>query len=262
MKNIKLLAFDLDGTLLDSGKNPPKDFKEFVLNHSEYKFVLASGRQVYKLIEDFKDLEDNLIFMGDNGSFCVMDNQMIFSHTMPRYEVKKVLDSVSNNPELELCLCGKDAAYILKDVENLSEFQKYYAKYELVDNLYDVLEKDEFAKVACFVKGWNSHEVINTVVGLPESVLAVTSGAEWIDISIKDNDKGRGIRKLMSKLNIDKSECVAFGDQMNDYAMLKSVGYPIAMENGHEKLKEIAYYITDTNDNDGVMKVLKSLNEI
>lgn len=262
MKNIKLIAFDLDGTLLDSKKNPPKDFKEYVLKHREYKYVLASGRQVYKLLEDFSDLKDNLIYLGDNGSFCIMDEVMIFSYTMDKSIAKKILDIVSKIDDLEVCLCGKDAAYIPCNVKNLNEFKKYYAKYELIDNLYDALDKDDFAKIACFVKGWNSHEVIKKVKGLPDGVSAVTSGAEWIDVSISSSDKGRGIRELLRILNIDSKEAMAFGDQMNDYAMLKSVGYPIVMENGHEKLKEIAYLITDSNDNDGVMKVLKSIDKI
>ena len=61
---------------------------------------------------------------------------------------------------------------------------------------------------------------------------------------------------IANEFNIDKSEIVAFGDDMNDKEMLVSMGSGVAMGNAIEEVKVIADYICDTNDNDGVAKWL------
>lgn len=61
---------------------------------------------------------------------------------------------------------------------------------------------------------------------------------------------------IANEFNIDKSEIVAFGDDMNDKEMLVSMGSGVPMGNAIEEVKMIADYICDTNDNDGVAKWL------
>lgn len=63
--------------------------------------------------------------------------------------------------------------------------------------------------------------------------------------------------KLGEILGIRGEEIMACGDGMNDYEMLKTVGFAVAMGNGHERLKEIADYVTVTNDEDGVAKAIE-----
>ena len=65
--NIKLVAVDMDGTLLNSKKEMPEEFIPWVKSHPEIKTVIASGRQYYTLERDFLPIRDNLAFIAENG---------------------------------------------------------------------------------------------------------------------------------------------------------------------------------------------------
>ena len=65
--NIKLVALDMDGTLLDSNKRQPPDFMDWVKAHPAIKTVIASGRQYYTLVKDFIPIKDQLIYIAENG---------------------------------------------------------------------------------------------------------------------------------------------------------------------------------------------------
>ena len=100
--------------------------------------------------------------------------------------------------------------------------------------------------------------------GLDKGVKATTSGNEWIDIQNEDINKGVAIKLLQKELNIKPEECMAFGDQMNDYTLLKAVKYSYAMANAVPRIKDIAYGIAKSNDHQGVLEVIKQevLNEL
>ena len=70
-------------------------------------------------------------------------------------------------------------------------------------------------------------------------------------------NKGEGLLRLGTLLGIERDEIMACGDGMNDFEMLKAVGFGVAMENAVEKVKQAADYVTDTNENDGVAKAIE-----
>ena len=85
------------------------------------------------------------------------------------------------------------------------------------------------------------------------------SGDSWTDILHVGITKGAGIRALQKQLNILPEECMAFGDYMNDYDMLTACDESYAMENAHPDLKKIAKHIAPSNEEEGVMQVLRQL---
>ena len=70
-------------------------------------------------------------------------------------------------------------------------------------------------------------------------------------------NKGEALRGVQRMLGIRPEECMAFGDYLNDCELLDAVGESYAMENAHPALKRIAKYIAPSNDEDGVMRVLR-----
>ena len=76
----------------------------------------------------------------------------------------------------------------------------------------------------------------------------------FFDIVNNNVSKGNAIKYLLKVLNINKENSICFGDSINDIEMFKSVGISVAMGNSIEEIKNIADYITDTNDNDGISK--------
>ena len=72
----------------------------------------------------------------------------------------------------------------------------------------------------------------------------------------KNVNKASAIKKITEKLNLNMDQVMAFGDAQNDIEMLKQVKIGVAMENGHESVKEAADYITKTNNEAGVAKAI------
>ena len=78
-----------------------------------------------------------------------------------------------------------------------------------------------------------------------------------MDVNLSGVNKGLGLIRLGELLGIKREEIMACGDSFNDMEMLREVGFAVAMGNAEESLKEIADYITDTNDNHGVAKAIE-----
>ena len=84
-------------------------------------------------------------------------------------------------------------------------------------------------------------------------------GYEWLDTMNLGVNKGAALKKLQNIMNISKEETMVFGDNYNDIEMLEQAAYSYAVGNARDRVKEKAKYITDTNRNDGVLKVIKML---
>lgn len=91
---------------------------------------------------------------------------------------------------------------------------------------------------------------------LPSHLKIVTSGNEWMDIQDVNMHKGVGMVFLKNLYDIQDDECMAFGDQMNDYELLKEVKYSYAMANAVDSIKDIAYKVILSNEEQGVFKKL------
>lgn len=86
----------------------------------------------------------------------------------------------------------------------------------------------------------------------------VVSGKYWLDIMNKNINKGNALEKLQNALNITPQQTMAFGDYMNDIEMLKNSKYSYAMKNAHPSVKEAASFEACSNDNFGVLEIIKN----
>ena len=257
---IKLVASDMDGTLLDSNKQLPPDFMEWVRNHPDIKTVIASGRQYYTLVKDFVSIKDELIYVAENGGFVFEKDKIIYSNEMAKEDIRICLALIENMEGLTPIVCGAESAYMKQAEENIyREAAMYYARLRVVDNLYEAALQDTVVKIAIFVDERKAEPAMQYFAGLKEHLAAVLSGDSWIDISNRTVNKGIAVEAIQKKYKIDKAESMAFGDYLNDVGLIKSCGESYCMENGHPDLKVLAKYVTASNDNNGVMKVLKKL---
>lgn len=109
--SIKLLALDLDGTLLDSEKKMPVDFLPWVREHSEIRTVIASGRQYYTILRDFPVGRDNITIIAENGGLVFDENnEKIYMNSMKSEDVKASLDRVMAIPGATPIVCGEKSA--------------------------------------------------------------------------------------------------------------------------------------------------------
>lgn len=240
---IKLIATDMDGTFLDSSKRFSMEFFDIFaeLRKKGIKFVIASGNQYFRLYQKFLPISNEMYFIGENGSYIAKGAKLIATNTLKKEQVQAVIQLVESHPELNMILCGVKSAYCLNEFKHLEPVVRtYYCNYQFVESYDDIAR------------------------GLDKGVKATTSGNEWIDIQNEDINKGVAIKLLQKELNIKPEECMAFGDQMNDYTLLKAVKYSYAMANAVPRIKDIAYGIAKSNDHQGVLEVIKQevLNEL
>lgn len=258
---IKLIATDMDGTFLDSKKEFDPEFIDifYQLKEKEIKFAIASGNQYYRLYQKFLPLSEQMYFIAENGSYIAQGATELYCNIIDPHSVTKVREIIGKTPRIFMILCGRKGAYVLKDYfEYRNEVKKYYCAYSFVNSFDDV--DDDIMKIAIYDPKQHIEEVIDQVKNeLPSELKIVTSGNEWMDIQNKDAHKGVGIQFLQMIYEIKPEECAAFGDQMNDYELLQHVKYGYAMSNAVEPIKDIAYEVISSNDEQGVLKKLKEI---
>lgn len=258
--NIKLVALDMDGTLLDSSKKLPADFMDWVRQHPNIKTVIASGRQYYTLVKDFLPIKDRLIYVAENGGLVFEKDEIIYKNEMKKEDVidcLKLIDSIKGTTPI---ICGAKSAYMRPANESvLKEVRMYYDHLKQTTELYEDAIQDAIVKIAVFVEEKQAESAINHFSNIKRHLSAVLSGDSWIDIANQTVNKGIAVTAIQKLYGIDEKESMAFGDYLNDAELLKRCAENYCMENGHPDLKSLAKYITKSNDNDGVMIVLRSL---
>lgn len=258
---IKLIAADLDGTLLDSHRQLSSGLIPLVhrLKEMDIRFVPASGRQYYNLALLFPELKDELLFISENGAMTVDRGQTVFVDEIPTADLINPLTIARNAPGAHAVFAGEHTAYYEDDdavfFENAS---RYYARLTRVPDLMEAAKHDRICKIAIF-----EHQNAETGCYQLLSPCAVRfqvalSGADWVDLMNPGVNKGSAMRTLQKNMGISPDECMAFGDYLNDLELLESVTHSFAMANAHPALKEISRYTAPSNDEDGVVSAIRN----
>lgn len=256
---IKLIAIDLDGTLLTDRKELPPDFFKIArsLISDGVAIVIASGRPFHNVAEIFKDLRDQLYFACDNGTYVVYGKEELVVNPLNRSSVGKFIQISRTLKNVYPVLCGKDRAFIEnEDPEFMKQALKYYKEYKLVS---DVTEIDEMILKISFCDLIDAETNCYPHYKKFESDYSVVvSGKIWLDITDRMGNKGVAIEAIQKRLNISPGETMAFGDYLNDLHMLQKSTHSYAMKNAHEEIKQAANHITRFDNNEyGVMDVIK-----
>lgn len=256
---IKLIASDMDGTLLNDKNEIHEEFYKVFqeLKKQNIIFAAASGRQYYNLAKRFEKIKDDMMFIAENGTFVVYKGEELLLNALDKETAIELIKIGRDIKESYVVLCGKKSAYIeSKDERLIKEVEKYYEEYKIVNDLTKV--EDDILKVTiCDFIGSeeNSYTYYNDY---KEKLQVSVSGQIWLDITDKGVNKGLAINKLQELLNIKHEETMVFGDYLNDYSMMEEAKYSYAMKNAHPQLKEVANFITkEDNDNNGVLETIK-----
>lgn len=256
---IKLIATDMDGTLLDeNGKLPEKFFETLEkLKEKDIKFVAASGRPYPTLRENFSPESDYLDYICDNGSYVVLKDKEPVINGLKKEVVHNVIKACENIENIVIILCGINGAYHMPcDDKYLKEIDKYYIQKHIVNNLYDV--NDNIFKIAILDlsgSAENSYKILNPIFGDDNKV--VVSGQLWVDINGKDVNKGTALAEIQEAYNISYDETMVFGDFYNDVEMLKKAHYSFVMENANEDMKKYGNFIAKSNKEAGVIQAIE-----
>lgn len=255
---IKLIATDMDGTLLDENGHLPDGFVD-ILNRliaKNIKLVIASGRPYYTLQTNFGPVGRHLSYICENGALVVDNNKVIYESAIDKNVVNEVIDSAKAIDGNVIVLCSANCAYVENcSEEHLAEIKKYYTSIEHVADLKNVT--DDVVKITiCNLE--NSAENLNNIFKpkFEEKLNVVGSGDIWIDISNKDVTKGLALKNLMETDNISKEETMVFGDYYNDIEMLSQAEYSFVMENAPDDMKQYGKYVAASNVEHGVLRAI------
>lgn len=261
----KLIALDLDGTLLRNDKTISEHNIEMIKKAREkgVKVVLCTGRPIDGVIWliDLLDLKnENDYTVCYNGAIVknnisqdiIFEQPLRMSDFKDLYKLSKELRVNIHALTNEEVVTPKNSKYTKLEAELNGITIKEIPIDKLADNT-DII-KVMYVDEPDYLK-----DVIKKVKdkGLGEKYTLVQSAPFFFEFLKYGINKWTAVKMLAEKLGIKEEEIICVGDAGNDYHMIKNAGLGVAMENGFKEIKEIADYITSTNEEDGVGKVIE-----
>jgi len=259
---IKLIASDIDGTLLPEGTDRinPEIFEVIrKLKEKDVLFAAASGRHYSSMVKLFREVEKDIIFISGNGSYVCCRGYTMLEDVIDWNIIKSLVEEIRQIPKARFILDTKESLYTESQDPEFWELVEvgYQSKLTYQENVLE--EEKKVVKISLYLKE-NIQELAEKMTpGWKDRLSCVVAGNIWLDFMNKTVNKGNAIRSIQEILHISPDETMAFGDNHNDLEMLKSATESYAMGNAAEAVKQVANHIADTNVNDGVLKVMKTL---
>lgn len=255
---IKLIAADMDGTLLDNQKRiSPRllPLLEQLLQRGT-AFAVASGRQYYNLLEYFPGMEKRIYFLAENSSMIFYQGNLLHMSEIPAPLLQKAVDIIRQTPDTYPIFCTPEGAFVEGEDEQLAlHAGMYYARRQTVT---DVMQHTaRVCKLAAFHPSDAEHVCYPPLCACHPQLNVSLSGQNWVDLMNPGTDKGSGMAFLQRTLGIAPDECAAFGDYLNDAELMGAVKYSYAMANAHPDLKKLCRYDAPSNEEDGVCQILE-----
>ena len=290
---IKLIASDMDGTLLNHNHKIPKENVKLInfAKNQGIEFVVATGRAYYEALPALNEENINCDVISFNGGIVYDKNGNIISITpmLPKdlYYTIEILKSF----DISYQLYTKNTIYTKSietdinayidlirsngydpDVEHLrAEAQQkldvgYITEVENIE-LYLNEKENPPIKIIAISNDISKLENAAKLLSENKSISVTSSGANNIEIMHKNATKGEALKEIAKIYGINLENAVAIGDNLNDQAMLDIVGYSVAMKNGNTILKEQAKYVTEKTNSEGgvadtIFKLIEENNEI
>ncbi|HFI0125893.1 TPA: Cof-type HAD-IIB family hydrolase [Streptococcus suis] len=269
---IKLIATDMDGTFLDGlGSFDRERFSQILdkLAEKQIPFVIASGNGMGRLLQLCQGFEDRLIFVADNGAHVYQNGKTMIRRAIQQEEVEAILHFFKGR--------WADVCLMLSNEENIYMQAGAGQPFEGTDLPIEPAQMAAFQSRVTYLDDLSAYPISEPIykVGLwvPEArvepitggfnqafqgnLVAVTSGYGSIDILPQGIHKAWGLEQVLTCLDIEPEQVMAFGDSDNDIEMLNYVGYSYAMENATDKVKAVAKYLAPSHLEAGVLQVIE-----
>lgn len=271
-----LLAFDLDGTLLDDDKGIPPENLRALEAAADRDFVLvpATGRMVPGIPANVRALPFCRYYIVSNGAgvYDAAEDRLLLRADIPAVLALRCCEHMDTLPVIYDCYQG-DSGYMTRSMyDNCEDYFPFEPHmYEMVKLLRRPVEElkaflrrkgEPVQKMQMFFRPRDlvlrARELERFPALFPE-LSATTSVSNNIEINSARAGKGKAILALAELLGIPPEDTVAFGDGTNDCEMLRMAGLGVAMANADPAVKALADEITDTNNAAGVARVIRRL---
>ncbi len=270
LKKLKIVVFDLDGTLLADDGTIGERTKELIKGLKKYnvRFTFASGRlhSAITCIAENIGIETPLVSLDGSLIKSYPNGNTLFEYFVKKKYVKKAVN-FAKQYTLNVALCHADAIYYTEDNYIITKLmEKFGAKYEQVnsyDNYYDkTLEISIAGDNRISMKYVWERMSFPYSFGLKASYFKSQhhDNIYYIEIRRKKISKGKGMLKLLKYLKIKPEEAAVVGDWYNDISLFKTNAYKVALDNAVPEIKRMANLITEkSNNEDGTAEFLEKL---
>lgn len=264
LKKIKIIATDMDHTLLLEDSSLPPGIGDYVerLEQADIYLAIASGRPLYTLQELFREVQDKLCFISDNGGLITVKGSIVYKSLMEAADYQKMHRVTCHDSTGISVICGLDTAYIDEKYRCYDAvFGNFYSRITYVEDMDSVIA-DANKFTVYFPNGDAGEQYEALYAPLFGARFSVTiAGDIWIDIMNCGVHKGNAMKRLGEYLGYGTDRMMAFGDHYNDMEMLETVKYGVAVENAVPELKACAGYVTGANEDMGVLRLLDRVLE-
>jgi Cof subfamily protein (haloacid dehalogenase superfamily) len=263
MSKYKLIAFDVDDTLLTTEKVISPKTKQALLNAQKngIKLCVASGRLPYGVkpyAEELDVLNNGGYYLGFNGGAVLNSGNELIGRTYldskyiePVYEVLRPTNVTTMVHKGDIIYADRkvnDYTHIEPDVIGLP--------LNLVDDIAEFVDWKLHKILLCGEPGELKEVESKLKAKFADDVDIYLSAPWFLEVMPNGVNKGLGVEKVCADMGISMDEVMAFGDNYNDIPMLEMAGLGIAMGNAEDEVKNSADYVTDTCDLDGIAKAL------
>jgi Cof subfamily protein (haloacid dehalogenase superfamily) len=248
---IKLIASDLDGTLLQNGAQSLPEgvipFIEKITKEHDILFVAASGRQYPNLVRLFGSASKHMAFICENGSLVFYRDKLIAGHPMDTEAALTISHDILSLPGCELQISGEKTCYLIPKSERFVDRMVNHVKNDIKLLATPEDHPEPYYKISVFeesgIAEGHGPELLSRH---KDKAQCTISGKAWLDCVAPGVNKGRALQELIEQLGITPDECAAFGDNFNDLEMLDSVKYGYVMDNAIDEIKsKYNYHCSD-----------------
>ncbi|GAA0589908.1 phosphoglycolate phosphatase [Virgibacillus siamensis] len=239
MDKIKLIALDMDGTLLTSNDEISDFTRDVIKNALETNVhvVLSTGRWLQTCLPFAKQLElPSYLITANGGEIWTVNEELLEQHLLDPKMVQLMYE-LGEQKNVNSWMISTEKVWRGERPENFYDYE--WLKYGC-DSL-DTVKLDHIIKELSY---YDELELTNS---LPTN----------IEVNPKGVNKASALKKVCEKLDITMNNVLAIGDSLNDIKMIQQAGLGVAMGNAQEAIRNVADYVTDTNDRDGVAKAIQ-----
>ena len=264
---IKLVASDLDGTIIDkNNKINEENFKAInKINSNGLDFVICTGK-TYPIVKDIcNEFNANYgIFGNGNQIIDLKTDKVIYTSFLSQHELNTSIEiAKANNLHIHIYtnndIITENLAYM--DLRNYKLYEENPSiNFTIVDDIQKYIINNKITVSQLIISSDNSLEDVKSNIAKKINVsmhlikkrgiykdFIIDKEYEYLDISPKKTNKNTALNILGNYLNINRSEMMSVGDNLNDYDMIKNSGIGVAVANSYDDLKSVAKYVTKNN---------------
>ena len=288
----KLIAIDLDGTLLNSYGVITENTKKIIKKVEEQgvNIILASGRPIDSIRAIANEIESKKYFIAGNGAivYDIEKDEIIYENCLKKQKVLEIIKICEENSigysiytEKEILTTALKYNVLYYHKENLKKPEDKKTKISIIQNMEEYIKNDNTSRYLKITVCDEDKIVFDSIIRklrnlkdvevLDVSHMArktIKQGTEEIaveyyytEISRKNVDKWNAIEFLAKKLEIESKDIMAIGDNINDKQMIENAGLGVAMGQSTPVITNVANEVTSGNNEEGVAKILQKYYE-